>query len=294
MALPGDPTLTTTSNEAWAKAGIASPTAAQTTRMQTEWLYEILNDIWNTSVASGNTRLETLQETLIDVSIRGQRYVTLAVDFDEEATVMILDGDDRGTAQAGAATTVTLASDEDITQANARGKYILITGGTGENGYKEITAFNETTKVATVESAWTTNPASGSTYLIVEKTHGPLDEISIDEMDEIAPTAEGIPTRFCKYNLQIIFDRALNLSTYGILIRHYLNIHEVDLTAARTIAMLQNWRSVIQAGLTWKALFDQGDSEWAAMKGIYDKEVGKLILREIPFGGEFSGFTVMT
>ena len=165
-------------------------------------------------------------------------------------------------------------------------------GGKGENGYKEITAYDESTKVATVDSAWTTNPASGSTYLIVEKTHGPLEEISVEEMDEIRPVAEGIPTLFCKHELQLIFDKAFDLSTYGLQIRHYVNIHEIDLAGTVQTAILQNWKSAIQSGLTWKALFDQGDAEWVAVKQMYDRDVAKLVLREIPFGGTFTGFSV--
>lgn len=71
---------------------------------------------------------------------------------------------DSGTAQAGAASTITLATgaSSDI----AANQFVMVTGGTGEGQLREITAWNSGTKVATVNAAWETQPDNTSTYSV--------------------------------------------------------------------------------------------------------------------------------
>ncbi len=70
------------------------------------------------------------------------------------------------TAQAGASTTITLdASASSVTDFYKNTK-VYLTGGTGVGQERAITAYNGTTKVATV-STWATNPAVGTTFAIV-------------------------------------------------------------------------------------------------------------------------------
>ncbi len=71
-----------------------------------------------------------------------------------------------GTAQAGAATTITLSTYSIGATTYYAGCTITITGGTGEGQTKTITQYNGVTRVATVLSAWSTNPDDTSTYEI--------------------------------------------------------------------------------------------------------------------------------
>ena len=76
-----------------------------------------------------------------------------------------------GTAQAGAAGTITLqAGATSITNAFNR-SYIYIISGTGSGQSREITAYNGTTKVATVTPNWGVNPDATSVYRIVTQEH---------------------------------------------------------------------------------------------------------------------------
>jgi len=73
-----------------------------------------------------------------------------------------------GVAQAGGASTITLnASASSITDYYV-GLAIAITASAGAGQVRTITAYNGTTKVATVDSAWTTNPANGSSFAIIQ------------------------------------------------------------------------------------------------------------------------------
>lgn len=72
-----------------------------------------------------------------------------------------------GTAQAGAAGSVTLASGASSTDDLYKGVLVKIYSGTGAGQARTITAYNGTTKIATVAWNWTTNPDSSSTYALI-------------------------------------------------------------------------------------------------------------------------------
>lgn len=71
-----------------------------------------------------------------------------------------------GTAQAGGATTITLASGASATNDYYKNDGIQILSGTGAGQFRFITAYVGSTKVATV-SAWATNPDATSVYTII-------------------------------------------------------------------------------------------------------------------------------
>jgi hypothetical protein len=294
MATPTDPTLDTLCTEGWSKTGVV-PSAAELTRAKTYFLQEIFNDIWNRSVLTGNTRLKTLQTQMTAISVKGTRHVDLAEDFDEEYAVAILDGSIRGTAQAGAASTITLASSSTITATRALGKYIFTTGGTGSNQLRQITNYSTTTKIATVDSAWSTNPDSTTTYLIVETVSACDEDNDLGEFDFYLNTAAGKPTWYKKYGRQLLFDRPFDLSTYGILTKYYKNLNQVDLTeGASTLItrILRNWRAVLTQGVYWKTCQTNNDSQEKDAKAEYERLVNALLVKEIPYGGELVGLTL--
>lgn len=75
-----------------------------------------------------------------------------------------------GTATAGAATTITLANTSSNKGNAYVGQVISTTGGTGSGQSKTVIAYNSTTLVATVDSAWSVNPDGTTTYSIAGVT----------------------------------------------------------------------------------------------------------------------------
>jgi hypothetical protein len=71
-----------------------------------------------------------------------------------------------GAVQAATATSVTLEASASGTDDEYNGRYVIITGGTGIGQRRKITDYNGTTKVATVEYAWTTIPDTTSGYKV--------------------------------------------------------------------------------------------------------------------------------
>ena len=68
------------------------------------------------------------------------------------------------TAQAGTANTITLDAGASATDNEYNGQVIRITGGTGVNQIRQVIDYDGTTKVATVNGDWTTNPDATSVF----------------------------------------------------------------------------------------------------------------------------------
>lgn len=99
-----------------------------------------------------------------------------------------------GTAQAGAATTITLAASASATSSLYNGEIIKLYGGTGAGQTRTITAYNGATKVATVDRAWITNPDNTSTYSILASSEAALDSSLRVLLQDNAVTASAVAT----------------------------------------------------------------------------------------------------
>lgn len=74
---------------------------------------------------------------------------------------------DSGLAQAGAASTITLRAGSSATTDFYVGGEVVILAGTGAGQNRVVSAYNGGTKVATVASAWATNPDATSVYVLL-------------------------------------------------------------------------------------------------------------------------------
>jgi len=102
-----------------------------------------------------------------DINLAGDGKITggMTGNITGDSTIQIIRS---GTAQAGAATSITLdASASAIDGFYSEPPYIVhIIGGTGANQARLITGYNGTSKVATVYPAWKTNPDNTSVFII--------------------------------------------------------------------------------------------------------------------------------
>lgn len=106
----------------------------------------------------------TLQNTAPDVNIK-------QIDSDTTAPTNLKlayngTGYADGTAQAGGATSITLAAGASAVTDFYKWQVITILGGTGAGQSRIGLGYNGTTKVLTVHRAWATNPDNTSTYVI--------------------------------------------------------------------------------------------------------------------------------
>lgn len=73
----------------------------------------------------------------------------------------------RNTAQGGASSSITLDASASSTTDFYVGCKVLLVGGTGSGQVRTITAYNGTTKVATVDVAWATTPDNTSVFELI-------------------------------------------------------------------------------------------------------------------------------
>lgn len=99
-----------------------------------------------------------------------------------------------GIAQAGAAGSITLASNDPAAADNTynNNTRVELVGGTGVGQSRCITAFVASTDVATISPNWTTNPASGTKYILVGDAHCNIDEAQIQTEANDAIVANGL------------------------------------------------------------------------------------------------------
>lgn len=99
-----------------------------------------------------------------------------------------------GTAQAGAAGSITLDAGASATDNLYNGAAIVITGGTGAGQTNAIIDYNGTTKVATVARLWATNPNNTSAFAIIPQGVLALLGIPSVELNEAAMPEKSLYT----------------------------------------------------------------------------------------------------
>jgi hypothetical protein len=293
MAIIDNPTVSDICMEGLRLGGIVNPGIKELKRAENTWLPLILNEIWQYGEEENfDRRLKTLQTTAICIAVVGQRRYPLPSNFSEEFSVSILDWTDTGTVQTGAGSTVTLESDEDITEAVAVGKYYLGLTGTSKGQFRQITAYNTTTKVATVDVAWDSSktPISGDTYAIIDeqKKLGEAHQSSTDE--DLTPHDNEKPTKFSKYNDEFYFDNVPD-QTYGIRLRYYANLSLIDWEEGSGTLMskiLRNWQHLLVRGIVKYTKEGNDDDGFNAAVQLFDRALKRLYLKEAPYGEDDS------
>jgi len=149
-----------------AQAGAASSITLASGASSTDNLYRFLLITITGGTGAGQTRLILAYTGSTKVAVVNRQWQTTP---DNTSTYALSPASapglvTSGFAQAGGASTITLTSFSSATDDVYVGETVWISGGTGFGQERVITAYNGTTKVATVDRAWTTNPDSTSTY----------------------------------------------------------------------------------------------------------------------------------
>ena len=168
MAAPTVPTQTSLATEGLEKAGHSIFEAGWNNLLvqaKNKWMEEAKNDIW----ASGNgAKLNSLFTKRALTLTHGQPIYSNPTDYASDMSMNLLVGTHTGTATAGSTSSITLAATETLTADTARGKKIVVTSGTGLNGWSIIQSYNAATKVASVSPDFETAPDNTSGYLVAD------------------------------------------------------------------------------------------------------------------------------
>lgn len=287
MAVPTPSTATLIVTEALKKAGYSSPSVAQITRGENEFMAEIKNDIWRRE-----KKLRSLHTTSVMALTEGLWRYAVPTGYASDLSLTLMKGDETGTAQEGTSSSITLAADEGVTETNILGYEIVIYGGTAEGSYSQCTAYNTTTKKATVSPNFETTPDSTSTYLVVDH-YGELDKTSpwaLDRENSSLTSPRGEPTKFMVDigSDKIYFHPVPDDTVYAVKSRFYLNLLTLDLNDAQLVLIYQRWRSVFIQGVKAKQLEDDDDTLATRQINIYNAMLAQLISDEVSYDGEES------
>lgn len=261
MAIPSSPTLATLVAEGFKQAGQSSPDSALTTRGQDQWMEEVKNDIFIYS-AKVQKKLRSLYVVASTMCVIGKSRYALPTDYGGDLTLTILDGSHTGTATGGASDSITLAATENISEADALGKNVLITSGTGVGSLSQIITYNTTTLIAAVSPNFETAPANGSGYMIVDN-YRMLKPTSISDITALTdPTASGKPIRYVitgdsDYG-EFIFDFAPD-EKYGLQTRYYVDLSLTDLAGTLISTLYRKWRNLWIQKIKAMALLELND-----------------------------------
>ena len=282
MAIPTQPTKTTICTEALKRYyNGATPTSAEITRAEDYGLEKVKRDIM--LIGKKWRPLETVAYdiTTSDVS----RYV-LPSDFEAIKNVTLLNGTHTGLLTDADNVTnfeFTLAADEDATQDQVEGAYLLITSGTGIDQAQEIDHYSATTKIAGVMEAFTTAPVTGDGYMIVDWQRD-LDLQPISRREGITYASDvGTPTTvFMRSNATYgqIELYPVPDDTHGLRSRYFADLLRLDITGTLYNTLLRRWAGVFEQGVyVWK--LGEDDNRYEREFRIYDAMLRKLAAADL-------------
>ena len=161
-----------------AEVAYTTPTITEIDLTNTPGLYAILIDE-DTTITSGVAE----EEVVLRITHAGMAPVTISYTLFQNFGVSIY-----RTAQAGAASTITLAAAETSTDDAVNGDFVLLVAGTGSGQQRQITDYVGSTRVATVDRAWVTTPDNTTVY---RRIYGSLGS-TVTEIQSGLATVEGV------------------------------------------------------------------------------------------------------
>lgn len=271
MSIPSDPVLQDIILQGMKEGGqytVTSSSAAYTEFKAYQW-ETIKTEIWNACRAD---RLLETQSCLVAVSGLSNMVLTLPSDFDSEISLDVYDADDsfRGTAQAGGLSiSLTLASTFESTNADMIGRYLFIIGGSGGGQHRQIIAYDNTTKLAYLDEAWSVTTGATSNYL-VGVTKAPL--VRRDYERPMPPS--GRPTTYSRIGSKLYVYPAGD-KYYPIILTYRANLTRLDDAGAVFTRHLRERRHLWVQGVKTKTM-ERYDDE----RRMQEKQVWEAMLRQ--------------
>ena len=282
MAAPAVPTATSIVTEALKRAGYSNPSSAQITRGEGEYMAEVKNDIFMLG-----KKLKPLYTASVLVLTEGRSRYSNPTDYASDMVMDVMYGSHVGTLQAGAAGSFTLSATESIGATSIIGKDLLITSGTGIGSMSQVVTYSDTTKAGSPSPNFTTAPANGSGYMIVD-TYQPLIQKPDWEMGKIDNiVGQGRPLYYfpigdADYGEFILKPAPYTSDTtvYALRMKYYANLLTLDLAGTLQSTLYHRWRNLYTQGVLAKQLQDDDDNRADRENQKYIGLLQAMILRE--------------
>lgn len=282
MAAPTPPTRSEIVAEGLNKGGESDPAAALTARAEGHWMEEIKADIWKEP-----RRLKSLQTKAVQVLTKGQGQYNNQTDFWADMTMQFATGSRYGVAQGGAVGYVDFAASDAAQEGDVVGREVVIYSGTGIGSISQITAYNSTTKRATVSPDFATAPAASSGYLVLD-SYDPVDQKDMGFLKQKDnPVSPGYPCEFFPFGNNadggyVLWPVPWRTDSQPMILiqRYFLDLSEADLSGTLMLKLYQKWRNLWVIGIKWKTLEDGDDERANGARTEYRAELRKLLAAE--------------
>lgn len=274
MSIPSDPSVSTVVTEGLKRGGRVSPSAGDITTASEVYLQEVKADIYLAAPLH-----ESLRTTaIIPVSVGISRYAwpTNAETIQSVQLVATsTEGSWQDTAQGGGASTITLASTFNQEEATVQGRMIYILSGTGSGQYAQIISYNNTTKIATIETAWATlnsswvSPDATSVYLL-EQIRSKLYQYEkpIEFDTQMAPFQPMIPTNATLVGKQIWLNTSPS-QRLVLFVTYWYALDQLDEVSTLFTGHLRKFRNLWTQGVAVKVMQRYDEDRYVTESNIY-------------------------
>lgn len=280
MAAPTAPTATTICTEALKRFfNGGTPENAEITRAENYGLEKVKRDLMNLGKA-----WRPLIKTVYDITSIGVSHYTNPSDFEQDCSVGFMTGDHSGVLGTVTSTSsVDLAATEDITKAQAEGKWLLITSGSGVDQAQIVDDYDVTTKRATMAAAYGSSCSTGDGYIVVNSI-APLRKIPLSLYDRYQhPGITGTPKKYTQVPNQTDGELAIYpipSSVAGLQRRYYADLMKMDMATSLYSTILRRWAAVLEQGVyVWK--LGEDDDRYAVENGVYQGMLIALMAQDL-------------
>ena len=275
MAVPSNPTVTSIVKDALRHSSIYNPKASQVTELSTEGLQTVKTELWASQE----------RDALLEVSVMvllpiGNGQVNTPDDFDHVVKIDVFSCADSMafTASAAASATLTAPTTFSADESTARGLYVFTTSGTGSGQYRQVTAYNDSTKVLTITPAWTVTPDATTVAFIghLRRRLG-LDDTGTERLSSFPVPISGFPTRYRQIgNSPLTTDLpALEISpvpdsaNYAMVLTYGANLTRLDETGTVFIKHLRERRALWVQGLKVQAQSRYDEARYSGSYAVW-------------------------
>lgn len=261
MAVPTVPTVTSILTESFRRCGVPSPTTAQLTRAEDEWMEEVKQEL------QLEKRWHSHEETMVLIPQAYTQIYPLPSPLERVLSMRFYSGI-TGTASAGGTASITLAASGDVL-----GRKIFLLTGTGAVQSNRIIGLSGL--IASVSCDWSTVPDSTTTYMIADQEQPMIGPVL--GLPRLGVGASNLIQKWEQYESQIVLWPIPNASTYAVEIQGTVDLSLVDETDDRLTRILREMRPALIAGVMVRIKEDQQDDDLPAYRARYQDLVQKMM-----------------
>ncbi len=287
MAVPSNPTVSSIVVDALKHVLTATPTAGQESELTNNGFQTVKTEIW-----AACTTDKLLQTSAMVALTKGSGQVALPADFDHEIKVEVYTCPESlyFTAAAATSSTMTAPSSFSADVTSLRGQYLFTLAGTGSSQVRQITDYDNTTKILTVTPTWTVTPDATTTAFVGTQRY----ELVKDDPASLSVQGHspGIPRRY-KILGTTPFNSAFpvleispvpNQVYFAMILTYGPNLTRLDESGSLFVKHLRERRALWFAGLVAMATSRHDEARFAERYQIFQKLLAQVSGHNTQFG----------